>query len=469
MILALLFACAPQSEATHFPLPAPEEVEPPTPLAELFLTISDFKEDCEQDLLALEIEVGNAGDVDVAAGLNVHVYAMPDHVVVASGLTPAGLVGGGAHTSLTLEVPISAIGASGLVVEVDAIGSVEEYGWLPNLAEWDHDCCPEEPPASLGEIWGVASANNGDYSGLEGPHAPYGSRPGGVIWRLNLDTQQPEIVRSFDPVLDDIWYLGGLALHPTEPIVYVTAFKYEATGAYVANEWLDGWDTLLAIDTDTYQILGEWDMAPEPYSFTGLASDFVDGQDDLYSPGGIQFIDGELYAVEGMTVHHSDLIHIDMSSGTPDLTDGTQPAYAIDHWGGGVQTNNAGQRFATCNEVPAENLDINGNEIAWVPENAMLIAFDMAAENDCSDPILTFELDRVHGITLDGNDTLYAARSTRTHWYDEADAPNFVDADLQLYTVADDGSMSPYFDLGPILDTAGAPIDGIANIDWRSL
>ena len=35
-----------------------------------------------------------------------------------------------------------------------------------------------------------------------------------------------------------------------------------------------------------------------------------DGTD---SPGGLQFIDGETYAVEGMTVHNSDLVWSDMS------------------------------------------------------------------------------------------------------------------------------------------------------------
>ncbi len=470
MLLAVLLAC---DTTTEPPLTGTDTVPDSSEdagreLAELFVSIEGFQEDCEQGLVALEVAVTNAGDIDAAAGVDVQVYSMPDHALVASSVTLAPLVPGEPAEVVVIEVDITSIGPSGLMVEIDVDDTIEEHDLLPNAAAWDHWCCPEEEPESLGEIWGVATANNGNYDGLAGDHAAYGLRPGGAVWRLNLDTMQPEIVRTFDPVVDEIWYLGGLALHPTEPIVYITGFHYEGGLGYSESDWLDGWDTLIAIDTDSYQTIGQWDLEPDFYSFTGFASDFVDGQDGFFSPGGLQFIDGELYAVEGMTVHHSDLIHIDMTSGSPVLTNASV-AYAENYWGGGVTTDAAGVHYATCNLVPVSNVDGDGNELAWVPEPASWIEYDMAGENTCDDPLFTFELDRVHGVTLDGSDTRYAARSTRTYWYDEADAPDFAEVDLNLYTVEDSGAMVPFFDLTNILGTAAAPIDGIANIGWRSL
>ena len=40
-------------------------------------------------------------------------------------------------------------------------------------------------------------------------------------------------------------------------------------------------------------------------------------------------------------------------------------------------------------------------------------------------------------------------------------------ADLQLYTVADDGSMTPEFDLAPLLSIAPMPLDGLGNLAWQ--
>ena len=329
---------------------------------------------------------------------------------------------------------------------------------------WDYAPLIVESGPLTGEIWGVASAHTADNS--LAPLASSGSRPGGLVWRLDLTTLETEIVIEFDPADSNIWYLGGLALHPSEPIAYITAFQYDTSLVpFVADEWYDGWDTLIALDTNTYQVLEIWDLEPDPYSFTGLAQDFVDGANGLYSPAGIQFIDGELYAIEGMTVHHPDLVHFDMSGSEPALTD-VNSAFAPDYWGGGVVTDSAGERFATCAMIPEELVDGNGDPIAWMPEPYEWIEYDMNGDNDCDDSLFTFELDRIHGVTLDADDNLFAVRSTKTYWYEQALGPQ--DADLNVYTVDSDGSMFPLVDLAAVMATADSPIDGLLNIDWKA-
>lgn len=477
MILAFLMACIPGSDGLNPEVEGGGEETGSDGLAELHVTISDSKEDCDEGVVALELIVSNFGDVDVDTDVGLVIYQMPDLLPIYTGSVSETLPAGQNGETIVVAIDMADIGSTGLMVEIDGIDAVEEYDLLSNMAIWDHLCCPEdiEESTSRGEIWGVASANMGawDYWGMRW-HEPYGERPGSAIWRLDLDTMQPEIVRVFDPELHDIWYLGGLALHPTEPLVYVTALSYDLTGDFEVNaeetDWLEGYDTLLAINTDTYAIEGQWDLDPQFYYFTGLASDFEPGQGGTYSPGGLQFIDGELYAVEGMTVHNSDLIWIDMSSGEPELSN-VSIAYDWEFWGGGIQTDNNGVRYATCNPVPESNYDPDDPtvEISWIPEPAMWIEFDLNNPNDCDDPLFTFEQDRIHGVTLDGADTLHAARSAVTYWYLEADGDLPQPVDLQLYEVADDGSMTPYFDMATILGTVAAPIDGIANIDWRSM
>ena len=322
-----------------------------------------------------------------------------------------------------------------------------------------------ESVTSLGESWGTASAHTADVS-LD-PLKPLGVRPGGLVWRLDLDTMQTEIIVEFDPAgPDNIWYLGGLALHPSEPIAYVTAFSYGPTFIpYVEAEWLDGYDTLIAIDTNTHQVIDTWPLEVDDYSFTGFAQDFVDGDDGMFSPAGLQFIDGELYGIEGMTVQHPNLVHYDMSGGQPELTD-VNSAFAPDYWGGGVVTDNSGQRFAVCSELPEELVDQSGEEVAWMPEPYEWIEYDMNGDNTCDDALFTLELDRVGGITLGGNDTRYAVRSTKTHWTEEAFGQEQI-ADLNVYKIHDDGSMHPVVDIAAAMSLAVAPIDGLGNIDWR--
>ena len=41
-------------------------------------------------------------------------------------------------------------------------------------------------------------------------------------------------------------------------------------------------------------------------------------------------------------------------------------------------------------------------------------------------------------------------------------------ADMQLYTVASDGTMTPLVDLQAVMSSAPMPIDGLGNISWRS-
>jgi hypothetical protein len=322
-----------------------------------------------------------------------------------------------------------------------------------------------ESVTSLGEIWGTASAHTADNS--LNPLAPLGSRPGGLVWRLDLDTMQTEIIVEFDPAgPDNIWYLGGLALHPSEPIAYVTAFSYGPTFIpYVEAEWLDGYDTLIAIDTNTHQVIDTWPLDVDAYSFTGFAQDFVDGDDGMYSPAGIQFIDGELYGIEGMTVHHPTLVHYDMSGGEPELVD-VNSAFAPGYWGGGVVTDNSGQRFAVCSETPEELVDQANNPVAWMPEPYEWIEYDMNGDNTCDNALFTLELDSVGGVTLGGNDTRYAVRSTKTYWTEQAFGQEQI-ADLNVYKIHDDGSMHPVVDIAAAMSLAVAPIDGLGNIDWR--
>lgn len=135
----------------------------------------------------------------------------------------------------------------------------------------------------------------------------------------------------------------------------------------------------------------------------------------------------------------------------------------------GVVTDSAGEHFAVCSEILVPQYDGNGDEIAWMPEPFQWIAYDLAGNNTCDDALFTFELDRVHGVALDGDGGLYAVRSTRTHWYEEALGVEEVGiADLQVYTVASDGTMTPLVDLQPVMSSAPMPIDGLGNISWRS-
>ena len=66
---------------------------------------------------------------------------------------------------------------------------------------WDYAPLTVESAASLGEIWGTASAHTADVSLF--PLAPQGTRPGGLVWRLDLDTMQTEIIVEFDPAGPD--------------------------------------------------------------------------------------------------------------------------------------------------------------------------------------------------------------------------------------------------------------------------
>ena len=339
-------------------------------------------------------------------------------------------------------------------------------GGVPNEECWRYATIDvlAESVTSLGEIWGTASAHTANNS-LD-PLLPLGSRPGGLVWRLDLGTMQTEIIVEFDPADSNIWYLGGLALHPSEPIAYVTAFSYDVSFVpFVETEWLDGYDTLIAIDTNTHQVIDTWTLDVDPYTFTGFAQDFVDGDDGMYSPAGLDFIDGELYGIEGMTVQHPNLVHYDMSGGQPVLSD-VNSAFAPGYWGGGVVTDTSGQRFAVCSETPEELVDQNGDPVAWMPEPYQWIEYDMNGDNTCDDALFTLELDRVGGITLGGNDTRYAVRSTKTYWTEEAYGQEQI-ADLNVYKIHDDGSMHPVVDIAAAMSLADAPIDGLGNIDWR--
>jgi hypothetical protein len=439
-----------------------------TAYPDYFLNLRGWKEDCKSGVVTLAVVVSNAGQGHALEETFVEVNSLPTMQNLA--FTPLGDLLVGQHSGvIPFEIDIADIGEEGLQIIVNADGAIEEFDIQTNEQIWDELSCPEDPTPSMGEIWGTASAHMGDTQGFADniwPLADAGLRPGGVVWRLDLDTMQTEIVVEFDPADSDIWYLGGLALHPSEPIAYVTALKYDASGGYDNDDWLEGYDTLIALDTDTYEVIDTWDLEPDPFSFTGYAQDFVDGSDGLYSPGGIQFIDGELYAIEGMTVHNPDLVHFDMSGGQPELTEDV-PAFAQDHWGGGVVTDNAGQHYAACSQTPEELVDQYGDELAYMPEPYQWIEFDMDGDNTCDDALFTFELDRVHGITLGGNDARYAVRSTLTYWYEEALGQDVGDADLNVYKVHDDGSMHPVVDLAQVMSTAVAPIDGLGNIDWR--
>jgi hypothetical protein len=471
-LLSLLLACPsasltePDPDLLRKPDTGTEDSAAPDPadcdLPELSVTVADVTEHCDEGFLVLDVGVSNSGLAPAPVGIDVEVYSLPELVLVASTVTASGIAAGAYGTTVQLTVDIEDIGAGGLQVVVDGDDQVEEHDLWPNTVDWDALCCEAEPE-SLGEIWGVASAWNGDILALEGPLASLGERPGGVIWRLDLDTMQPHIVRVFDPDDSDIWYLGTLALHPSEPIVYVTAYSYASLGTYDSDAWLDGGDTLIAVDTITYDVLETWDLDPDPYSFTGLGTDFVDGQDGLYSPADLVFFGDDLYAIEGMTVEHPDLVALDPVTGSVGVTE-LGPTFADGLWGGGVETDSAGVHHAVCSETPPVNLDADGYEIAYVPEALPWIEYDPAAVNDCDDPLFTFELDRVHGLATGDDDTLYAGRTSRGHWYDEAAEQ---DTDLTLYTVGDDGTMTPFYDLTNLMATVWAPIDGIGGMDWR--
>jgi hypothetical protein len=225
---------------------------------------------------------------------------------------------------------------------------------------------------------------------------------------------------------------------------------------FVEAEWLDGYDTLIAIDTDTHQVIDTWTLDVDDYTFTGFAQDFVDGANGMYSPAGLQFIDGELYGIEGMTVHHPDLVHYDMSGGQPELTD-VNSAYAPGYWGGGVVTDNSGQRFAVCAEIPEELVDGNNDPLPWEPEPYQWIEYDINGDNTCDNALFTLELDSVGGITLGDNDARYAVRSNKTYWTEAALGEQV--ADLNVYKIHDDGSMHPVVDLAAAMALAVAPID----------
>lgn len=462
MLLPLLLAC---TTADLDPIDVLLDTGPAfEPLAELFVHIGDTTEDCDAGRVGLQVVVSNGGDAGVPAGVDVQILSLPDLVVIGSGATTAALPPGGYGHTVDVVVPLHDIGPFGVMAVVDPYNAVPEYGLWPNEATWDHVCCPDEQAPSRGELWGTATSHNASIQGSSGgPLADQPLRPGSAVWRMDLDTGQTDVVHLFDPVLTGIWWLGGLVLHPTEPIVYVTGFRYDNSNGYDAADWLDGWDTLIAIDTQTYQVLGEWDMAPEPYSFTGLASDFVDGADGLYSPGGLQIIEGEIYAIEGMTVEHPDLVHIDVSGPTPVLTQ-IGAAYQVGYWGGGMVTYSDGSVAATCSPTPTPNL-VNGVEQAWIPEPAMWSPFEFGVENTCAHPTFTFGMDRVHGVALGGQDELYAVRSARGHWYDQAELQA---TDLHVYRVYEDGQMVPMADLSAVLSTVPAPIDGLGNLDWRA-
>lgn len=444
-------------------------------LPELYLVVTDWKEDCEANVLSLTVQVSNYGDMPAEPGAEIEILALPDMTPIGGTVLDA-LTPGELGEEVQIEVALDDLGPDGVLVIVDGADIIPEYDTMPNELPWDHSCCEtevEEPPR--GELWGTASANMGEWDSiwLENVDlAPLGQRPGGLVWRMDLDTEQVQIVRWFDPELDHIWMVGGLALHPTEPIVYVTAFSYDPNNPsedfdpHYEDEYLDGWDTLIAIDTNTYQVLDQWDMNPDAYSFTGLASDFVDGSTGLYSPGGLNFVDGTLFSVEGMTVKQPNLVELDLSTSPPNPIQHA-PAFDIDHWGGGLMTDSAGDLWAVCAEVPEENEDpVTGDEIAYIPEPWLWIPFELYQTHDCSEAVFEFELDRVHGIAFGHEDTLYAVRSTRTYWYEEAlGGPQA--ADLQLYTVDDTGAMTPIFDLAPVMASAPMPIDGLGNIDWR--
>ena len=76
-------------------------------------------------------------------------------------------------------------------------------------------------------------------------------------------------------------------------------------------------------------------------------------------------------------------------------------------------------------------------------------------ENTCEHPTFTFGMDRVHGVALGGQDELYAVRSARGHWYDQAELQA---TDLHVYRVYEDGQMAPMADLSAVLSTVPAPI-----------
>ncbi|MCP4808678.1 MAG: hypothetical protein GY884_25335 [Proteobacteria bacterium] len=434
----------------------------PCGLAELSVFITDALESCEEGVLSLDVVVANSGDVSVPAGIDISVYSLPDMVLLANTATSAGLAAGAYGSVIEIDIAIDDIGSEGLVVVVDGDDQVVEHDIWPNEATWDHLCCDED---SLGELWGVATAWNGEVLALDGTLAAAGQRPGGVVWRLDLDTQQAHVVQVFDPSDDEIFYLGTLALHPTEPIAYVSAYHYPSSvTAYDSDQWLDGVDTLIAIDTDTYAVLDTWDLDPDPYSFTGLSSDYVDGQTGLYSPGDLFFVDGELYTFEGGTVEHSDLVHIDLSGSTPVLTE-LGPTFDDGFWGAETVTDSAGDHFTICDDVPDPNYDGNGTEIAFLSTPSPFAPYDPAAVNSCENPLFTFELDRVHGLAMSGDDTLYAGRTSRGYWYDQAAVQA---TDLQIYTVDDNGLMDPLVDLSGLFGSQTAPIDGIGGMDWRA-
>ena len=401
-------------------------------------------------------------------------YTGEVYISVFSGWNPASYAYTGFHLNngeaeLTLPGNLPASGSGNPPIEYHVYVESAENG-VRTTECWDYEPLEVTSEVSLGEIWGTASAHMGNVQGFNNANqslAALGDRPGGLVWRLDLDTMQTEIVVEFDPATSDIWYLGGLALHPTQPLAYITAFTYDASGGYVQNDWLDGYDTLIELNTDTHQVTNTWHLAPDPFTFTGYAQDFVDGDGDqgLYSPGGLQFIDGELYAIEGMTVENPDLVHFDLSQSPPLLTQ-DNPAFAEDHWGGGVVTDGTGQLFAACAQLPQAQVDPNGNPAPYIPEPFQWIEYDFGGNNDCDDALFTFELDRVHGVTLDGDDTLFAVRSTRTYWYEQAFGQGAPD--LNVYTVDTDGSMQAVVDLTSVMSAADAPIDGLGNIDWRA-
>jgi len=439
-------------------------------LPELLVQIDDWFESCDDGLLELDLIVSNVGDVAVSEGVLVQVYDLESGSLLASTTTPAELEGGQMGQPFTLTVSIDDIGADGLQVMVDGDDQVEEHDLWPNTVDWDHVCCePEESTVELGELWGVANAWNGDIGDLFlEEYADLGDRPGSAIWRLDLDTGVAQVIRVFDPLDgENIWYLGTLALDPDQPLAYVSGYRYHddpSSSGYEEEEWLDGADTLLVIETvPPYDLVAAYDLAPEAFSFTGLASDFVDGQDGYYSPGGLAWVNGGLHAVEGMTVEHADLIHLDLTSSGVTSTALPTALFADTYWGGGLETADSGQVYGVCQEQPEPNGTPGLDELAYVPEPHRWIEIDLDAPNDCDDPLFTFELDRVHGVALGGDDTLYAGRSARNHWYDEAALQT---TDLQLYTVHDDGTMHPFTDLAPLFSTLAAPIDGIGGMDW---
>ncbi len=322
------------------------------------------------------------------------------------------------------------------------------------------DPCPPEP--SLGELWGVASAWNGQGPGLDGSVAPLGTRAGAVVWRLDLDTMHAEVVRFFAPVLDEIWYLGTLTLHPTQPRAFISGYHYGPHSAYDSDDWLDGVDVLIELDTDTYQVVQVWDMDPDPYSFTGYATDFVDGQNGLFSPGDLQFIGGQLVAVEGGTVEHTDLIHLD-----PDTQTLTQlgPLVADGIWVAELEEQPDGRIYAMCEPAPAPNLATDGTELPFATQPVKYAELDPTLVNTCENVQFTFALDRIHGLATDEDGQLYAVRASSTYWYDQVD-PQPVD--LQLYSVDGTGGMTPVFDFTNLFATVPAPLNGLGGMDWRA-